>query len=65
MELEMPKANFYTRTLLYYIKSKVTLSAYTIYIFHSSNATVTRFRLQAIIKDKFYRFTNWTLDSLS
>ena len=61
----MPKANFYAKTLLYYIKSKVTLSAYTIYISHSSNTAVTRFRLQIIIKkNKFCRFTNWTLDSL-
>ena len=60
----MPKANFYTKTLLYYIKSEVTLLAYTIYISRSFNAAVTWFYLQAIIKDKFYGSTNWTLDSL-
>ena len=54
----MPKANPYTRTLLYYIKSKMTLSAYTIYISRSSNTAVTQFRLQVIIKDKFYKSTN-------
>ena len=41
----MPKANPYTGTLLYYIKSEVTLLVYTIYISCSSNAAVTRFRL--------------------
>ena len=45
MELEMPKANPYTGTLPHYIKSKMTLSAYTIYIFCSSNTVITRFRL--------------------
>ena len=60
----MPKANPYTGTLLYYIKSEVTLLAYTIYISCSSNTAVTRFCLQAIIKDKFCKFTNWTLNSL-
>ena len=64
MELKMLKANPYTRTLLYYIKSEVTLLACTVYIFHSSNTAVTRFCLQAIIKDEFYKSTNWTLDSL-
>ena len=64
MELEMLKANFYAGTLPHYIKSKVTLLTYTIYISCSSNAAVTQFRLQAIIKDEFYRSTNWTLDSL-
>ena len=58
MELKMPKANSYTRTLPYYIKSEVTLLAYTVYISHSSNTAVTRFCLQAIIKDEFYRSTN-------
>ena len=37
----MPKANLYARTLLYYIKSEVTLLAYTIYISRSSNTAVT------------------------
>ena len=60
----MPKINLYTGTLPHYIKSKVTLLVYTIYIFYSSNAAVTQFRLQAIIKDEFCRSTNWTLDSL-
>ena len=41
----MPKVNPYARTLLYYIKSKVTLLAYTIYISHSSNTAVTWFCL--------------------
>ena len=54
----MPKANLYTRTLPHYIKSEVTLLTYTIYISYSSNTAVTRFRLQAIIKDKFYGSTN-------
>ena len=61
----MPKANFYTKTLLYYIKSEVTLLIYTVYISYSFNITVTRFRLQAIVKDEFYKSTDWTLDSLS
>ena len=60
----MPKINFYTRTLLHYIKSEVTLLVYTVYISCSSNAAVTQFHLQAIIKDKFCGSTNWTLDSL-
>ena len=61
----MPKVNPYTRTLPHYIKSEVTLLACTIYISRSSNTAVTRFRLQVIIKDKFHKSTNWTLDSLS
>ena len=61
----MPKANPHTRTLLHYIKSEVTLLAYTVYISYSSNTAVTQFYLQAIIKDKFCGSTNWTLDSLS
>ena len=60
----MPKANPYARTLLHYIKSEVTLLVYTIYISCSFNTAVTRFCLQAIIKDEFYRSTNWILDSL-
>ena len=60
----MPKVNFYTKTLLHYIKSEVTLLVYTIYISYSSNAAVTWFHLQAIIKDKFCKSTNWILDSL-
>ena len=54
----MPKANPYTRTLPYYIKSEVTLSAYTIYISYSSNTAVTQFRLQVIVKNEFYKSTN-------
>ena len=54
----MPKANPYTKTLLYYIKSKVTLLAYTIYISHSFNTAITWFYLQVIIKNKFYKSTN-------
>ena len=54
----MPKANPHTRTLLHYIKSEVTLLAYTIYIFHSSNTTITQFHLQAIIKNEFCKSTN-------
>ena len=54
----MPKANPYTKTLPHYIKSKVTLLVYTIYISYSSNTAVTWFRLQVIIKDKFYKSTN-------
>ena len=54
----MPKANPYARTLPYYIKSKVTLLAYTIYIFYSSNTAITQFYLQAIIKDEFCKSTN-------
>ena len=54
----MPKINPYTRTLPHYIKSKVTLLVCTVYISHSSNAAVTWFYLQAIIKDKFYKSTN-------
>ena len=61
----MPKANPYAGTLLYYIKSEVTLLACTVYISYSSNAVITRFRLQAIMKDEFYRSTNWMLNSLS
>ena len=60
----MPKANSYAGTLLYYIKSEVTLLACTIYISCSSNTAVTWFCLQAIIKDEFYGSTNQTLDSL-
>ena len=61
----MPKVNPYARTLPHYIKSEVTLLVCTVYIFYSSNTAVTRFRLQIIIKkNKFCRFTNWTLDSL-
>ena len=60
----MPKVNLYTRTLPHYIKSEVTLLACIVYIFYNSNTAVTRFRLQAIVKDEFYRSTNWTLDSL-
>ena len=41
MELEMPKANLYTGTLLHYIKSEVTLLVYTVYISRSSNAAIT------------------------
>ena len=54
----MPKANPYTETLLYYIKSKVTLLVYTIYISRSSNTAITWFYLQVIIKNKVYRSTN-------
>ena len=54
----MPKINPYARTLPHYIKSEVTLLVYTIYISYSSNAAVTWFRLQAIIKDKFCKSTN-------
>ena len=61
----MPKANPYAGTLPHYIKSEVTLLACTIYISCSSNAAVIWFCLQVIIKDKFYGFTNQTLDSLS
>ena len=61
----MPKANSYAGILLYYIKSKVTLLVCTVYIFYSSNAAVTQFHLQVIIKDEFHRSTNWTLNSLS
>ena len=64
MKLKMPKVNFYTKTLPHYIKSEVTLLVYTIYISYSSNAAVTQFRLQAIVKDEFYGSTNWMLDSL-
>ena len=58
MKLEMPKANPYAGTLLYYIKSEVTLLVYTVYIFYSSNTAITRFRLQAIVKDEFRGSTN-------
>jgi hypothetical protein len=61
----MPKVNPYARTLPHYIKSEVTLLVYTVYISHSSNAAITQFYLQVIIKDEFYKSTNWTLDSLS
>ena len=61
----MLKANLYAGTLLYYIKSEVTLLIYIIYISCSSNAAITQFRLQVIVKDKFCKSTNWTLDSLS
>ena len=54
----MPKINLYAGTLLYYIKSEVTLLVYTIYISYSSNAAITQFYLQVIIKDKFYKSTN-------
>ena len=54
----MPKVNPYTRTLLHYIKSEVTLLVYTIYISRSFNAAVTRFYFQAIIKNEFCKFTN-------
>ena len=61
----MPKANSYAGTLPHYIKSEVTLLAYTVYISRSFNTAVTWFCLQAIIKNEFYGFTNWTLNSLS
>ena len=61
----MPKVNPYAKTLPHYVKSEVTLSACIIYIFCSSNATVTWFRLQAVVKDEFRGSTNQTLDSLS
>ena len=64
-EPEMPKANPHAGTLPHYIKSEVTLSACTVHISRSSNAAVTRFRLQAIVKDEFRGSTDWTLDSLS
>ena len=54
----MPKVNPYTKTLPHYIKSEVTLLVCTIYISYSSNAAVTRFRLQAIMKDEFCKSTN-------
>ena len=60
----MSKANPYARTLLHYIKSEVTLLVCTVYIFCSSNTTVTWFCLQVIIKDEFCGSTNWILDSL-
>jgi hypothetical protein len=41
----MPKANPYAGTLLYYIKSEVTILVYTIYISRRSNTAVTQFRL--------------------
>ena len=54
----MPKVNLYTEILPHYIKSEVTLLVCTIYISHSSNTVITQFRLQAIIKDEFYRSIN-------
>ena len=54
----MPKANPYAKTLLYYIKSEVTLLVYTVYISYSFNTAVTQFHLQAIIKNKFCKSTN-------
>ena len=60
----MPKINPYARTLPHYIKSEVTLLVYTIYISYSFNAAVTQFCLQTIVKNKFYKSTNWTLNSL-
>ena len=62
---EIPEANPHAGILPHYVKSEVTLSACTVHISRSSNAAVTRFRLQAIVKDEFHGSTDWTLDSLS